>query len=98
MQCKRALRSQCGSGGASAATVRSRRGCGASSSMRPAARVRAALALLPERQRLALFLRYYADLDYRTISETLCIAVGTVGVTLSNAQAKLRRLLEEVAR
>ena len=64
----------------------------------PDARVRAALTLLPERQRLALFLRYYADLDYRTIAETLGIAVGTVGVTLSNAQAKLRELLEEVAR
>jgi DNA-directed RNA polymerase specialized sigma24 family protein len=29
----------------------------------------AALALLPERQRLALFLRYYADLDYAGIAE-----------------------------
>lgn len=60
------------------------------------ARVRVALALLPERQRLALFLRYYADLDYRTIADTLDIAIGTVGVTLSKAQAKLRQLLEEV--
>jgi RNA polymerase sigma-70 factor (ECF subfamily) len=60
------------------------------------ARVRVALALLPERQRLALFLRYYADLDYRTIAETLGIAIGTVGVTLSTAHAKLRELLEEV--
>jgi RNA polymerase sigma-70 factor (ECF subfamily) len=60
------------------------------------ARIRVALALLPERQRLALFLRYYADLDYRTIADTLDIAIGTVGVTLSTAQAKLRRLLEEV--
>jgi RNA polymerase sigma factor (sigma-70 family) len=63
----------------------------------PDARLRAALALLPERQRLALFLRYYADLDYRTIAETLGVAVGTVGVTLSNAQTKLRELLDEVA-
>ncbi len=64
----------------------------------PNARLRAALALLPERQRLALFLRYYADLDYRAIAETLGIAVGTVGVTLSNGHAKLRELLDEVAR
>jgi RNA polymerase sigma-70 factor (ECF subfamily) len=61
----------------------------------PDERVRAALALLPERQRLALFLRYYADLDYRTIADALEIAIGTVGVTLSTAQGKLRELLEE---
>jgi RNA polymerase sigma-70 factor, ECF subfamily len=60
------------------------------------ARVRVALSLLPERQRLALFLRYYADLDYRTIADTLDIAIGTVGVTLNTAHAKLRELLEEV--
>jgi RNA polymerase sigma-70 factor (ECF subfamily) len=59
-------------------------------------RIPVALALLPERQRLALFLRYYADLDYRTIADTLDIAIGTVGVTLSTAHTKLRELLEEV--
>jgi RNA polymerase sigma factor (sigma-70 family) len=59
-------------------------------------RVWVALSLLPERQRIALFLRYYADLDYRTIAETLGIAVGTVGVTLNTAQTKLREALEEV--
>ena len=36
--------------------------------------VRAALAALPERQRLALFLRYYADLDYAAIGAALGIA------------------------
>jgi RNA polymerase sigma-70 factor (ECF subfamily) len=61
-------------------------------------RVRVALSLLPERQRLALFLRYYADLDYRTIADTLGIAIGTVGVTLNTAHAKLRELVEEVPR
>ena len=60
------------------------------------ARIPVALALLPERQRLALFLRYYADLDYRTIADTLDIAIGTVGVTLSTAHTRLRELLEEV--
>jgi RNA polymerase sigma-70 factor (ECF subfamily) len=60
------------------------------------ARVRVALFLLPERQRLTLFLRYYADLDYLAIADTLGIAIGTVGVTLNTAQAKLRELLEEV--
>ena len=30
--------------------------------------VRGLMARLPERQRLVLFLRYYADLDYRAIA------------------------------
>jgi RNA polymerase sigma-70 factor (ECF subfamily) len=60
------------------------------------ARVRVALSLLPERQRLVVFLRYYADLDYRTIGEVLEIETGTVGVTLHTAHARLEQLLEEV--
>jgi RNA polymerase sigma-70 factor (ECF subfamily) len=60
------------------------------------ARVRVALSLLPERQRLVVFLRYYADLDYRTIGEVLEIETGTVGVTLHTAHARLQQLLEEV--
>jgi len=55
-----------------------------------------ALARLTERQRLVVFLRYYADLDYRSIAETLAIEVGTVSATLSAAHNKLRRLIEEV--
>lgn len=61
------------------------------------AELRAALALLPERQRTAVFLRYYADLDYASIGEALGIATGTVSATLSAAHAALRsRLQEEV--
>ena len=60
------------------------------------AEVRAAVARLPERQRLALFLRYYADLDYDAIATALGVSVGTVGATLNAARAKLRGLLEEV--
>ena len=56
----------------------------------------AALAALPERQRLVLFLRYYADLDYAAIAETLGISTGTVGATLNHAHAALRRRLQEV--
>lgn len=55
-----------------------------------------ALAALPERQRLVLFLRYYADLDYAAIAEALGISTGTVGATLNHAHAALRRRLEEV--
>src|SRR3954452_8832677 len=48
----------------------------------PPARAQAELALaisqLPERQRLVLFLRYYADLDYSTIAEALSVSSGTV--------------------
>jgi len=58
--------------------------------------VRALFSLLPERQRLALFLRYYADLDYEAIAQALEIRIGTVGSTLSAARANLRSLLEEV--
>jgi RNA polymerase sigma factor (sigma-70 family) len=60
--------------------------------------VRALLAALPERQRLVLFLRYYADLDYHSIADALGIAVGTVGAALNAAHAALRRQLQEVER
>ena len=56
------------------------------------------IAGLPDRQRLALFLRYYADLDYRSIAQALQIEVGTVSATLSAAHATLRRSIEEVPR
>ncbi|HKY12660.1 MAG TPA: sigma-70 family RNA polymerase sigma factor [Gaiellaceae bacterium] len=59
-------------------------------------RLQAALLALPERQRLVVFLHYYADLDYRTIAEALGIREGTVGATLSAARAALRSSLTEV--
>ena len=61
-----------------------------------AAQLREWIAVLPERQRLAIFLRYYADLDYRNIATALSIEVGTVSATLSAAHVALRRLLKEV--
>jgi len=61
------------------------------------ARVRAWVAALPERQRLAVFLRYFADLDYRSIAAALDVEVGTVSATLAAAHAALRRTFEEVA-
>jgi RNA polymerase sigma-70 factor, ECF subfamily len=57
--------------------------------------VRAAVAALPERQRLTLFLRYYADLDYESIAATLGVSSGTVGATLNAAHAALRSSLRE---
>jgi len=60
--------------------------------------VRAWVAALPERQRLAVYLRYYADLDYRAIAAALDVEVGTVSATLSAAHQALRHSLEEVER
>jgi RNA polymerase sigma-70 factor (ECF subfamily) len=56
------------------------------------------VAELPERQRLALFLRYYADLDYEAIATALGVRPGTVAATLHAARAALRRQLLEVER
>jgi len=53
--------------------------------------IRAWVAALPERQRLAVFLRYYADLDYRAIATALGVETGTVSATLNAAHAALRR-------
>jgi RNA polymerase sigma-70 factor (ECF subfamily) len=60
------------------------------------ASVRVWIAALPERQRLVVFLRYYADLDYRSIGDALEIEVGTVSATLASAHATLRKQLGEV--
>jgi RNA polymerase sigma-70 factor (ECF subfamily) len=60
------------------------------------AELRVVLARLPERQRTAVFLRYYADLDYVAIGEALGISTGTVAATLNAARAALRSRLEEV--
>ena len=57
--------------------------------------LRARIAALPERQRLVVFLRYFADLGYREIAEALGIEVGTVAATLHAAHASLRSALTE---
>ena len=62
------------------------------------ATVRAWVASLPERQRLAVFLRYFADLDYQSIAIALEVEVGTVSATLATAHAALRRSYEEAVR
>lgn len=58
--------------------------------------VRMWVAALPARQRLTVYLRYYADLDYRSIAQVLSIEEGTVSATLSSARRALRRSLKEV--
>ena len=58
------------------------------------AELRIALARLPERQRTAVFLRYYADLDYAAIANALGVTPGTVAATLNAAHAALRSRLE----
>jgi RNA polymerase sigma factor (sigma-70 family) len=63
-------------------------------------RVALAILSLSERQRLVLFLRYYADLDYGAIAQALEISPGTVGATLHTARSALREYLvsKEAAR
>lgn len=51
-----------------------------------------ALRRLPERQRLAVMLRYYEDMSEREIAEVLGVSVGTVKSTVSRGMARLREL------
>ncbi len=60
--------------------------------------IRRYIASLPPRQREAVFLRYFADLDYRTIARVLEIEPGTVSATLSAAHQTLRKRLEAKTR
>jgi RNA polymerase sigma factor (sigma-70 family) len=57
--------------------------------------LRSLIAGMPERQRLVLFLRYYADLDYEAIAAALGVTPGTVGATLNAAHTALRSSLKE---
>lgn len=57
--------------------------------------LRDAVAELPERQRAAVFLRYYADLEYEAIADALGIERGTVAASLHAARTKLRTSLKE---
>jgi RNA polymerase sigma-70 factor (ECF subfamily) len=53
------------------------------------------VSALPERQRLAVFLRYYAELDYRSIATALDVEVGTVSASLASAHAAIRKAVKE---
>lgn len=62
----------------------------------PQAAIRQRVAALPDRQRVALFLRYYVDMSYAEIGEVLEIRTGTVSATLNAAHRALRISLEGV--
>ena len=59
--------------------------------------VRAALARLPERYRVALTLRFFNDLSYAEIGEITGQDANTVGVQLLRARALLRDALTQAA-
>ena len=58
------------------------------------AAIRDAVRRLPEPQRVAVVLRYFADLAYADIAELTQQSVNNVGVTLLRARERLRRDLE----
>ena len=58
--------------------------------------LRALVLGLPERQRLTIFLRYYADLSYDQIAAALDVSPGTVAASLNAAHHTLRQQLSEV--
>ena len=56
--------------------------------------IRDAVNRLPEPQRVAVVLRYFAELPYSDIAELTQQSVNNVGVTLLRARERLRRDLE----
>ncbi len=58
-------------------------------------RVRAAVAQLPDRQRMALILQHYEGLSYDEIARAMRCSRGTADGLLSRARASLRDWLEE---
>ena len=59
----------------------------------PSKEVRHGLAQLPDRARMALVLRYYADMSYEEIADTLGVRRAFVGVLLLRARHQLRDAL-----
>jgi RNA polymerase sigma-70 factor, ECF subfamily len=60
-----------------------------------AARVRAAIARLPKRQRATLVLRTYQELSHQEIADILGITVGAVKANFFHALGNLKKLLGE---
>lgn len=59
--------------------------------------VRKALEQLPSRTRMALTLRYYSEMSYDEIAETLGVRRAFVGVLLLRARHQLREVMERGA-
>jgi RNA polymerase sigma-70 factor (ECF subfamily) len=55
--------------------------------------LRAALTKLPDRARMALVLRYYAEMSYDEVADTLGVRRAFVGVLLLRARHQLREVL-----
>lgn len=69
--------------------VRSVAGPGAGDAPNPDPTLWRQVALLPDRQRLAVVLRYVADLSEQQIASTMQVSRGTVAATLSAARKRL---------
>jgi RNA polymerase sigma-70 factor, ECF subfamily len=59
-----------------------------------AARVRAAIAKLPRKQRAALILRMYHEMSHQEIAETIGSTVGAVKANVFHGLRNLKKLLE----
>ena len=57
--------------------------------------MKAAIARLPEKQRMTVILRVYHELPHDAIARTLSTTVGTVKANFFHALQNLRKLLEE---
>jgi RNA polymerase sigma-70 factor (ECF subfamily) len=64
---------------------------------RTSTEVRGALDTLPARSRMALVLRFYADMSYDEIAEALGVRRAFVGVVLLRARHQLRDALSKKA-
>jgi RNA polymerase sigma-70 factor (ECF subfamily) len=62
-----------------------------------AERLRQAVAHLPEREASVFCLRYFEELSYQQIAETLHVSSGAVATALHKARAKLETLLTGAA-
>jgi RNA polymerase sigma-70 factor (ECF subfamily) len=63
-----------------------------------AERLRQAVAQLPQREGAVFCLRYFEDLSYQQIAETLNVSPAAVAAALHKARAKLEGLLTEAAK